>query len=95
MIQRLTFIYAVFLFFDDVNSVTKQASKARRVRAIKFSIKIFQRPEMSWERRNKKHSAISFSQNVPGAFKRKLITRRIALSTWPLPVGKPCSLNCA
>ena len=57
--------------------------KARRVRAIKFSIKIFQRPEMSWGRRNKKHSAISFSQNVPGAFKRKLIARRIALGCIP------------
>jgi hypothetical protein len=34
-----------------------------------------------WWRRNKKHSPIAAVQNVPGAFKRRLITRRIALST--------------
>ena len=41
-------------------------------------------PDNNWERKNKKHSAIAGVQNVPGAFKRRLITRRIALSTLPL-----------
>jgi hypothetical protein len=53
------------------------------------------RPESSWERRNKKHSTITGVQKVPGALSRRLITRRIALSTQPLPQGTASSRNRA
>ena len=38
-------------------------------------------------------SAVSSHQNVPGALSRKLITRRMALSIAPEPIGSPAALS--
>jgi hypothetical protein len=49
---------------------------------------MFHLPDKSWLLRNNIDSAVSGFQKVHGDFSLRFITRRTALSTQPLPVGK-------
>ncbi len=53
----------------------------------------FNLPVRTNERRKIIFSAFSLFQNMPAPLMRRLMTRRIALSTVPLPVGRPSSRN--
>ena len=53
----------------------------------------FSFPVRTNERRRMIFSACARFQNNPAPLIRRLMTRRMALSTVPLPVGKPLSRN--
>src|SRR2546425_7957983 len=61
------------------------ASKARCEVAIRFNL--FHRPALSYDRNRRMASALARPQKRLGPCKRKLPTRRTALSIAPLPIG--------